>query len=140
MAFGRHQRVDRERRRRAQDRADIVRIGDLIEHEDQAAGGNFGNVDGIQRARLEQYALVNGIARGARGNVVRRNDLCLDAARRDFRREALRRGRGRIETNEPATGRAQRRDDRVKAIETHKARVAPRRTAVWRSLGPLAAL
>jgi hypothetical protein len=38
----RHRRRDAKRRRRAQNGADIVRIGNLVEHQHDAGGGQIG--------------------------------------------------------------------------------------------------
>ena len=45
VALGRHQRVDGEGGAGSEDRADVVRVGDLIERDDQAVRRQLGNVD-----------------------------------------------------------------------------------------------
>ena len=120
MALGRQQRVHREGGRGSQDRADIVRIGDLVERHDQAVRGQFGNVDRRQGARLEQHALMDRVARGARRDVLGGDDFRFDAARRDLLGQTLGGGFGRIETDEFAAGRAQRGGNRVESIDAHE--------------------
>ena len=51
---------------------------------DQAVGRQFGNVDWGQGARLEQHALMDCVARGARRDVLGGDDFRFDAARRDL--------------------------------------------------------
>ena len=63
MPFGDDEAVDREGRGGAQDRPDVVRIGDLVEDENEPVGRQLGNVDRLQRTRFEQHALVHGVAR-----------------------------------------------------------------------------
>ena len=56
------QRVNAERRRSANDCTEIVRIGDLVEDEDDSTGlCEVGNVAGLERAGFEQDALVHGL-------------------------------------------------------------------------------
>ena len=95
MALGGDQRVDCEGRGRAQDRADIMRIGDLVEDDDEAAGRQFGDVDRRERTRLEQQSLMNGVARRAGGDFLGAHDAGLNPARGDVGAEPFRRrGRG----------------------------------------------
>ncbi len=79
--------VDRESGGGAQDRADVVRIGDLIERQHEAVRGQFGYVDRLQRPRLEQQPLMHRVARQALGDLLGRDDLRLDAARGDLGRK-----------------------------------------------------
>ena len=63
VALGRDQRVDREGGAGAQDRADIVRVGDLVENQHEAVRGQIRDIDRRERPRLEQEPLVNRLAR-----------------------------------------------------------------------------
>ena len=54
---------------------------------------------------------MDGVARRALGDVFGRDDVRLDAARRDLRGETLGGGGGRVEADELAARRAQRRGD-----------------------------
>ena len=127
MALGRDQRVDGVGGGAAQDRADIMRVGDLIEHHDESALGQIGKVDRLQRARLQQQALMNGLARRARGDLLAGEDEGLDAARGNLRAEALGGRLGRVEADQLATRRAQRGLDAVEAIDLRDIgpRIAP---------------
>ena len=72
-------RLDRERRRRAQDRADIVRIGDLVEHQHDAFLRQRIDIRRGQGIGLGQQALMHGV----------RTEPLVDQARpHDFRRHA----------------------------------------------------
>ena len=84
MAFGGDERVDREGRRSAQDRADIVRIGDLVEDNDEAIHWQLGNVDRRKRPRLEQHALMHRLARRAARDLLKAHDPHFDPARGDL--------------------------------------------------------
>ena len=111
MALGGDQRVDGEGRGGAQDRADIVRIGDLIEHDDEAVGRQFGNIDRLERPRLEQEALMHGVARRAQRDFVRRPEFASRGrARRSPLGEPLGGGGGGVKANELAARRPERRD------------------------------
>ena len=70
MALGGDERVDREGGRGAQNRADIVRIGDLVEHEHKAVRRQLGDVDRRERPSLEQQPLMNRLARRAGGDLL----------------------------------------------------------------------
>ena len=68
--LGNNDAAGAERRRRAQDRADIVRIGDLIEHEDGRAAlshlngaQNILEIGVFERLDFESPALVHGALR-----------------------------------------------------------------------------
>lgn len=62
MAFRHHQGVDAEGRRGSKDRADIMGICDLIEHEDDAASrGDVAEIEGLERPRLDHHALMHRI-------------------------------------------------------------------------------
>ena len=116
MALGGDEGVDREGGGGAQDRPDIVRIGDLVEHEDEPARRQFGHVDRFERPRLEDDPLVHGVARRARGEVLCAEDAGFDAAGVDLRLEALGRGRGGVEADQLPARRVQRRLDAVEAV------------------------
>jgi hypothetical protein len=62
-----HDRPGAEGGRRAQDRADIVRVADLVEHDDDCAAGNhFGGAEhileigAVERLDFESPTLVHG--------------------------------------------------------------------------------
>ena len=61
MALRGHDAGDAKRRRRAQDGAYVVGVRHLIEHEQEAVGGQVFKIDQRQRARFQQYALMNCI-------------------------------------------------------------------------------
>ena len=96
MPFGGDQPVDGEGRGSAQDRPDIVRIGDLVEHDRQPVRRQFGDVDRRERPRLEQHPLMDRLARRAGGNLLEAQDPRLDSAGGDLGLEALRRGGGGV--------------------------------------------
>ena len=89
MALGRDERVDGEGGASAQNRADIVRVGDLIEHQHQAVRGQIRDVDWRERPRLEQEPLVDRFAGRARGNFLGAHDPRLEPAGGDFGAEPL---------------------------------------------------
>ena len=70
-----HQGVDAKGRRGAQDRTDIVRVGDLIEHEhDAALRYDIGEIERLQRQRFEHDALMDGAGAKPAGEVLGRHD------------------------------------------------------------------
>ena len=119
VPLGRHQRVDGEGGAGAQDRADVVRIGDLVEHDDEAVGGQLGDVDRLQRPRFEQDALVDRVAWQALGDLLGRCDARFDPAGGDLRREALGGGWGDVEPHQLAPRRLERRRHAVEPVDAH---------------------
>ena len=95
MAVLNHHRADREGRRRAQDRADVVRVGHLVEHQHRprpafrlcrAAAGRR-EIHRRQRRGLQHHALVHGAVREQGGDVLAGDDLRrLDEAARGERK------------------------------------------------------
>ena len=120
-ALRQHHRAHLERGRRAQDRADVVRVGDLVEQEDQVAAGLGGagafQVEARQGRCGQSEALVDRALAEAAVEL-----LALDGG--DFEAGAA---RGRAEAGEALGGREQavaaaprvgeRRLDRVAAVE-----------------------
>ena len=85
-------RIDAESRRRAQDRAGIVRIGDLIEHEHDAASRyDVREIEGLERQGFEHDALMHGARAKTTGEVLGRDDMGAKAGPRDFAFEPLER-------------------------------------------------
>ena len=64
MTLGGDQRAGAEGHRRAYDRADIVRIGDLVEHDDETGVAERVERFWRQRLRLDDDALMNRLAAG----------------------------------------------------------------------------
>ena len=91
---------------------------------DEAVRRQFGDIDRGERPRLEQQALMDRIARAAGGNLLEAQDARFDAARLDRLPEPLGRGRRRIEADELAPRRLQRRLDAVEAVDAHEIAVA----------------
>ena len=116
--------VDGEGRAGAQDGSDIVRIGDLVEHDDEALLGKLGNVKRRQRLGLEQQALMHGVARQPRGDLLGGDDPRLDAAAGDLGAQPLGRRRRRVEAHQTAARGVERRQNRVEAIEAGDAGAA----------------
>ena len=115
VALGGDERVDGEGRGGAQDRPDIVRVRDLVEHDDEAVRRQVREVDRLERPGFEKNALMHGVARDARRDVFGGHDSGLDPARCDLGREPFGGGFGRVEADERAARRPQRRLD---AVET----------------------
>ena len=90
VALGRDKRVDGEGGAGAQDRADIVRVGDLVENQHEAVRGQICDVDWRERPRLEQQPLMNRLAGRAGGNFLRAHDPGLEPAGGDFAARAAR--------------------------------------------------
>ena len=63
MAFGEDNRINSEGRSGADDRADIVRVGDLIEHEDKALFGQILKRERRQGLGFNREALMNSALR-----------------------------------------------------------------------------
>ena len=61
---GGDQRAGAEGDCRAHDGADIVRVGDLVEHETSFASPSASSALGLQRLGLDQHALMDGVAAG----------------------------------------------------------------------------
>ena len=117
MALGRDQRVDCEGRGGAQDRPDIVRVGDLVKDEDQAVRRKFGEVDRRERPRFQEHALMHRIARGTGSDLLEAQDPRLDPARFDLGLEPLGRGLRGVEADKLPPRRLQRRLDAVEAVD-----------------------
>ncbi len=69
---------------RAQDRADIMRIGDLVEHQHGAVGRDVLDVERGEGIGLDQQALMHGVGREPRRDRVRPHDLGRDGEREAF--------------------------------------------------------
>ena len=125
VALGRDKRVDGEGGAGAQDRADIVRVGDLVENQHQAVRRQICDIDRRERPRLEQEPLMNRLAGRAGGNLLRAHDPGLEPARGDFAAQPLgRRGRG-VETDKLAPRGFERRPDAVKAVDQRNLGLPP---------------
>jgi hypothetical protein len=75
VPLGQDQRLAAERGRRTEDGANIVRIGDLIEHQDPLGIGQIGKVQFGKRVAKDGDALMYGVgsgeaidSRGSRGS------------------------------------------------------------------------
>ena len=77
--------IDAKGRRGAQDRADIVRVGDLIEHEHDAASRyDIGEIERRQRQGFEHHPLMHGARAKTAREVLGRHDMGTKASPRDF--------------------------------------------------------
>ena len=72
------QRAGPEGHCRAHDRADIVRVGHLVEHHDQPVSPSAASALGLQRPRLDQHALMHRVAAGDLVDVARLDDFGLE--------------------------------------------------------------
>ena len=87
MARRGHERVDCEGGGGPHDRSHVVRVGDLVEHQDQpAAILNFREVDRVERCGFEQDTLVNGLGAKLPREIIRRDEMRDETGRRDFGR------------------------------------------------------
>ena len=75
MTRGGDDGLDRERRCRAQDRADIVRIGDLVEHQHDAFMRQRVDVGRLQRIGFREQALMHGVGPEALIDQIRPDDF-----------------------------------------------------------------
>ena len=125
MALGRDKRIDGEGGAGAQDRADIVRIGDLVEHEHQSVCRQIRNVDWRERPHLKQQPLMNRLAGRAGGNLLWAHDPGLEPARGDFGAEPLGRCGCGVKTDKLAPGGVERRPDAVKAVDQRNLGLPP---------------
>ncbi len=80
MALGGDERVDPKGGPGAQNCADVVRIGDLVENQHKAVRRQVREVDRRERPRLEQQALMNRLARRAGGDLFEAHDPRFDPA------------------------------------------------------------
>ena len=127
-------RLDRERRRRAQDRADIVRIGDLVEHQHDALGRQRSDIRRGQGIRLGQQALMHGVRAEPLVDQARPDDFRSHAGVDMVVGEAPGGIFGEPQLANPALRIGQRRRHRVPAIQHDRpvgagVAVAPRRRA-----------
>ena len=79
MPGGGDDRLHGERGRRAQDRADIVRIGDLVEHQHDAVLGQGVDSRHLQRIGLGQHALMHRVRPELAVDLRRPDDLRRDS-------------------------------------------------------------
>src|SRR5579872_3656121 len=113
----RDHRTDAESRCRAQDRANIVRIGDLVEDENDAVRlGDRVEIRSGQRPRLENDALMHGIAPEPPSQIFVFDDVERNAGGVDLRLETFRRRRRRMEIEQAPGLVAQRLEDGMKAV------------------------
>ena len=105
-------------RGRAEDGADIMRVGDLVEHQHNALRRQIVDGRGGQRIGFEIEALVHGVGQQPLGNRRRPHQLGLDRAA--FVGEAPRRIFGGEQLAHVAGGIIQRGGDRVPAIHHHR--------------------
>ena len=114
--------VDAESRGRAQDGAGVVRVGDLIEHEHDAASRyDVRKVEGLQRQRFEQDALMHGANAKTADEVLGSDDMGAKARIRDFACEPPGGGFRGINIKDFSSLAAQRLAHRVKAIKNGNA-------------------
>ncbi len=137
MALCDDEPIDGEGGGRAQNGADVVRVGDLIERDDQPFRRQFRDVDRLDRPRFEQQALMYGVARQALRDLLAGDDLCLDVPLFDFRRKALGGGARCIEANELSPRRAQRSADRMEAVNARNVAAAARLVPARARIGSL---
>ena len=114
----------------AQNRADVMRIGDLVEDQHEAVRRQVRDVDRRERPRLEQQSLMDRLARSAGGDLLETHDPGFEPARGDFGAEPLGRGRRRVEADQLAARRLERRSDAVKAIDPRNLGLPPLRPDV----------
>ena len=117
VALGGDERVDGEGGGGAQNRAHVMRIGDLVEDQHEAVRGQVCDVDRRERPRLEQQSLMDGLARSPGGDFLQTHDPGLEPTRGDFGAEPLGRGGRGVEADQLAARRPERRHDAVKAID-----------------------
>src|SRR4051794_2542583 len=87
MTMGCDQRLDAEGCSAAHDRTEIMRVRDLVEHEDNTTRlCDVGDIAGFQCACFDEHALVYGLRTEPRREVLRRHDIYGDACRGDFDR------------------------------------------------------
>ncbi len=125
MTLGGDEGVDREGRAGAQDRPHIVRVGNLVEDDDEALGRQVADVDRRERPRFEQHALMHRLARRARADLLKAHNMRLDSARGNLGAEPSRRRLGGVKADEFPIARLERRFDTVKAIDARDVGVAP---------------
>ena len=121
MPRGGDDRLHGERRRRAHDRADIVRIGDLVEHQHHAFERERLDVGRGQGIGLRKQALVHGIGPEPRVDLARAHHLRRDARLDVFLREAPRGILGDEQFADAALPVLQRHGHAVPAIENDRA-------------------
>ena len=142
VALGRDKRVDGEGGGGAQNRADIVRVGDLVKNQHQSVRGQIRDVDRRERPRLEQEPLMNRFAGRAGGNLLRPMILVSSPRAAISPLKPLGRGGRGVETDKLAPRGFERRRDAVKAVDERNLRLPPlARTIAWaRVLGGRSAL
>ena len=127
---------DGKRRGAAQDRSDIVRVGDLVEHQHDAGRRQFLDVGRGQGIGLRDQALMHGIRRQAGGQRVGPHQFGLKRQRDAVFGEAAQRIFCRQEAADAARRIGQRRGDAVPAVQDDRPRTVstpvPARTAMRR--------
>jgi hypothetical protein len=114
--------IGAESRGRAEDRAGVMRIGDLIEHEYNAASRyDVRNVDGLDRQGFEHDALVHGAGAEAASNVSGLDDVGAKTSTRNFAFEPPGGSCRGINIEEFSPFAAQRLAHRVKAVKNRNA-------------------
>ena len=113
--------LHREGRSRAQDRADIMRVGDLVEHQHGAFRGDVLDVERGEGIGFHQQALMHGIGPEPRVDRVRPHDLRRDRQREAFLGQAMRAVFGREDLADRAARIGERRHDGVPAVEDRDA-------------------
>src|SRR6185295_6531876 len=91
MAGRGHDRADGEGGGRAQNGADIVRVGDLIEYQYDAVGFEFGHSGSGEGVGLRQEALMDGVRPKAGVDDLRTDQFWFDRERYTIIGEAARR-------------------------------------------------
>ena len=120
VAGGGDDRLDRKRRRRAQDRADIVRIGDLVEHQHDAFLGQRIDIGRGQGLGLRQQPLVHGVGAEPLVDRVRADDFGGDAGVDILVRQALGGVFGQEQLSDLPFRVGQGGRNRVPAIKNHR--------------------
>ena len=118
VALGDDDRLHGESGGRAKNRADIVRIGDLVEQQDQPAGrGDIGEVALGQGAGLQQQPLMHGLLAEPPRQLARLDELGLKPRRLRHVLDARDRVGGGVERHELALAGGQRLAHGVGAID-----------------------
>jgi uncharacterized membrane protein len=117
---GRHQGLDRKCRSRSQDGSDIVRVGDLVEHQQQSRSGDV--LDGGRRQRLSLgvKALVHRLGTGEGDDYVRADNFDLQRKRHGILGQPASGVLGREQAAEAPLLVRQCRLDAVPAIEHYR--------------------
>jgi hypothetical protein len=106
--------------------ADLAKVGDPVENQYETVRGQIRDVDRRERPRLEQEPLMNRLAGGAGGNLLRAHDPGLEPAGGDLAAQPLgRRGRG-VKADKLAPRGFERRPDAVKSVDQRNLGLPPR--------------